>query len=48
MYLYKKKRTLNESLYETHLQTALEWGQNWDAIRNSVHNLEFESLAYNK
>ena len=44
-YLYKKKYTLYESLYKTHLQAALEWGESWDPIRNSIHNainLEFE------
>jgi len=26
-YLYMKKDKLNESLYKTHLQAALEWGK---------------------
>jgi len=37
-FVYKKKDKLNENLYKTHLQAALEWGKIWDSIRNSIHN----------
>ena len=50
-FLYKKKDTLNESLYRTHLQAAQEWGKNWDLIRDRIQkeiDLETEKKKYKK
>ena len=44
-HLYKKKKTLNKTLYKIHLQVALEWGNSWNVIQESILdtvNQEFE------
>ena len=44
-FLYKKKETLNKTLYKIHLQAALEWGNSWNLIQESILdtvNEEFE------
>jgi len=49
-YLYKKKDFLNISLYTAHLKAASEWGNDWELIRNSIHetlNLQFEKKYKN-
>jgi hypothetical protein len=35
-FLYKKKQKLNKGLYNAHLKAALEWGNMWHTIMNSI------------
>ena len=35
-FLYKKKDKLNSLLYNAHLRAAIEWGNLWDPIEDSI------------
>jgi len=43
-FLYKKKERLNKSLYEVHLEAALDWGKSRYIILESVNKMINQEL----